>query len=502
MTLTNVRWWETGAPCALAVEDGLVRRRGDFLPEPGEPVQDGGGKMLVPAWIDNHCHILPTGLFLASLDLAGCDSAEEALDRVRARHREQPEGWLLAVGYDQNRFADVGGAALDAIAPGRPVLLRHVNGHASVANGAALRAAGIAPDAPDPEGGKFVRDAAGHLTGVLLEAAHERVSGAVPVPSLEAMVEAILLAGEKMAELGIACASDMMTGRYHLERELAAYRLAAERGCRIRTRLYVQWREVFGPRGVGPERFRELIDLGDPLRCRVAGIKLFADGAIGSATAAIYGSYASGEPAGTSLSARAQPARSGDREVSGTLMYRPEKLTQMTREASDAGYAVAVHAIGDYAVDLVLDAFQATGQPDRHRIEHAMILSDAQIERMASLGCRCTFQPEFLLHFGRSYLRQLGPERTARLKRARSVLDAGIRLSFSSDRPIVPGRPLDGMATAISRPEGFAPEENVTRSEAILGYTAWAAEANDDGRTMGTLVEGSCADFLLFDAQE
>ena len=167
----------------------------------------------------------------------------------------------------------------------------------------------------------------------------------------------------------------------------------------------------------------------------------------------------------------------------------------MVRTAVDAGFPVAIHAIGDYAVDLVLDAFEASPHP-MHRLEHAMILSDAQIERIARVGCFVTMQPEFLQKLGHVYRRQLGPERTARLKRARSVIDAGIPLSFSSDRPIVAGDPRDGIRTAVHRPEGFAPDENVAWAEAVRAYTVEGSRANGDGTRYGSLEPGSVAHWI------
>jgi predicted amidohydrolase YtcJ len=230
-------------------------------------------------------------------------------------------------------------------------------------------------------------------------------------------------------------------------------------------------------------------------RVRAAGIKIFADGAIGSATAAIYGRYTGETPAGPVLSTRARQAEHEAKEVSGQLMYAPEKLIDMTKRAAAAGYQVAIHAIGDYATDLVLDAFEATEDPSKHRLEHGMILSDAQIERIKSVDCFLTFQPEFLMRFGHSYRRQLGPERTAKLKRTRSVLDAGIKLSMSSDRPIVPGDPRDGIRTASNRPEGFDPSENCTLEEAIRCYTIEGARVNGDDPAL--LESGSGAHFQL-----
>ena len=303
-----------------------------------------------------------------------------------------------------------------------------------------------------------------------------------------------------MSELGIGCASDMMTGRFDLRKELEAYRVAAERGCKIRLRLYVQWSAAFGPRAMPKEEFEDAQCKMDPETCRIAGIKIFADGAIGSATAAIYGKF-SGQPINPAMiiSRGGHKPAVAEREVDGQLMYEPDRLKKMVRTAHDAGYSLAIHSIGDYSTDLVMESYEQLDHANHHRIEHAMILSDKQIERMARLGCKCTMQPEFLMRFAHSYRKQLGPERASHLKRARSVIDAGIPLSFNSDRPIVAGDPLDGIRTAVRRPEGFDPSENVTIEEALLAYTKEAAYTNDDAELMGSLVPGQLADFQVSD---
>lgn len=477
----------------MLVDDGrIVWNTADDDAASDAPLVNLGGRTVLPKFIDAHCHILPGGLDLRKLNLTQFQTKAEVLDAVRQRHRDEPDGWLMAVHYDQTKFADgqhLSKHELDQIDAIRPILLRHSNGHASVANSAALAASGANRDTPDPKGGAYVRDTDGELTGVLLETAHERVTAAAPSPTLEQMTEAILAAGEKMARLGIGTATDMMTGRYNLPLELEAYRLAAERGNPIRVRLCMQWGEVFRPHGSGSrsvsEELREHFEATNrwnPDRLKIWGVKIFADGAIGSATAAIYGRY-SGSPEGTT--------------EDGSLIYAPERLKEMVRLADDAGFPIAIHTIGDRSTDLVMEAYEALPDAKVHRIEHAMILSDAQIERMARLGAHVTMQPEFLYRFGHSYKRQLGPERAAKLKRVRSVLDAGISLSFNSDFPIVPGEPWIGIDTASSRPDGFDPSENCTREEAIWAYTAMGAVANHDEGIMGQLKEGELADFQL-----
>ncbi|HEY3781672.1 MAG TPA: amidohydrolase [Fimbriimonadaceae bacterium] len=487
-------WGFDGEPQVMFVENGRVvfREPAKLFPTlPDHPLHDLGGKYLIPAFIDSHCHILPSGLDFLKLNLGQCHTPEATLETVSKHHKAlEPDQWLLAVHYDQTRFSSgqhLTRHDLDGISSSRPILLRHANGHASVANTALLEAAGIEPDVQDPKGGQYVRGADGALTGVLLERAHERVTNALPKPDLEQMVEAILKASDYMANMGIACASDMMTGVFNLEQELEAYRLASERGCKIRMRLYMQWSSVFGPRAL-PRRRLEDLDLAmDGDRCCIAGVKIFADGAIGSATAGIYGRFLTSDAPENAYS-------------DGQLIYEQDRLQRMISTAHDSGYRISVHSIGDHSTDLVMDAFSCVDDAARHRIEHAMLLSDDQIARVERLGIHCCMQPEFLPHFGHAYNRQLGPERAAHLNRYRSVLDAGIPLSFSSDMPITKGNPWHGVRAAESRPSGFEPSENLTRAEALYAYTAMGAAANDDALSMGWLMPGQVADFQLYDS--
>lgn len=463
-------WAFDGVPQRIEVRNGRVISR-----EPSTSLADV--RRIAPAFVDAHCHILPAGLDLQKLDLSHCNSHEEVLQAVRERHGDLESGqWLMAVHYDQTKYA--GGehltrAALDAISADRPILLRHSNGHASIANTGALSAAKVGPEVQDPKGGTFVRGSDGLPNGVLLETAHEFVTAAAPSPTLDQMVDAIKEAANKMAAFGIVEATDMMTGRYNLPMEIQAYRIAAESGP-VRFRLCIQWGTLFGPRAVSVEEEVAALD-GD--KVAVWGAKIFADGAIGSATAAIHGRFDS------------------DPTSDGTLIYAPDRLKAMVRTAHEAGWKLAIHSIGDRSTDLVMDAYEALDEPSRHRIEHAMILSDAQIDRMARLGVHCTMQPEFLYRFGHSYRHHLGAERASHLKRYRSVKDAGIPLSFSSDRPIVSGDPWLGVFAAAERPDRFDPAESLTFEEALHAYTVMGAVAN--GGSNG-LNPGDRAEVLLF----
>lgn len=474
---TNARTF-SGEPLAFSIENGRFVEVCRHIPD----AQDLQGATVLPGFIDAHCHILPTGIDLQRLNLGKCEHPDEILDAVRDWVPKLKDGeWLMAVHYDQTKFADVRHmhrSQLDAVCPDVPVVLRHVNGHASVVNTAVFTAASVTKDTPDPKGGEFVRDASGELTGVVLEKAHELLTGKAPSPSLEQRIDAIKRAVAAMLPYGVTSASDMMTGYSDLEQEVQAYVEAARSGLPFRTRLYVQWSALFGPKAADSSEISALFDGTDHEMCRIAGVKIFADGAIGSATAAVYEEFQSGGL--------------------GTMIYAPERLTKMVQTAHESGWQIAVHTIGDRSTDHVLEAFESTDDPARHRLEHAMILSDAQIERIKKSGCHVAMQPEFLVRFAHSYKKQLQPHVYPRLKRVRSCLEAGIPMSFNSDRPIVSGDPWSAIRSAVARPEGYDQGENISLVEAVALYTHGGAVANRENERYGLIEEGAHADFQIY----
>ncbi|MFN3685111.1 MAG: amidohydrolase [Fimbriimonadaceae bacterium] len=461
----------------------VVRGRIAEGPVPGARAVDLRGAPLRPKFVDPHAHVLPMGLDLVRPSVAGCASREEILDRLRDALNLVARGdWLVAAGYDPNRLSESESLSLDdldRLSTDVPIVLRHVSGHGSLVNSAVLRIAGIDDQTPDPPGGRIGRRADGRPNGWLLERAQEALRKVAPKEDVETMARAVLRACQKLSEMGIGTVADMMTGYYDLRRELRAYALAARRGCPVRLRLYLQWSAVFGPKARhGWEE--DLVD-ADPSRCRVAGIKVFADGALGARTAAIRGAYL-GDPTPPS-------------GWSGVLTYRPARLREMVRRAHEAGWSVAIHAIGDHALDLAMQALRETGEPSRHRIEHAMIADERQIGELARLGCRVCVQPEFLADFAEAYAQSLGPERMARLNPLGSMHRAGVRLCLGSDRPICKGDPEDYVRLATHRPPGFDPEERLDPRTAYAAATKEAAAALGDA-DLGSLEPGSWADLL------
>lgn len=483
-------------PDAIAVEGNKVIATGqvpDLLALPGSEPIDLKQQWLAPAFIESHCHILGNGEMLASLSLEACRTVEDVLDTLQAGLKDRNSEWLIANFYDQNFYGrHLTAKDLDSVSTDVPIFLWHSNGHAAIANSRALTLAGISAATNDPSGGTFVRDGAGAPTGILLETAADIVQEAIPALTVADQTERILAALALMSSEGICLASDMATSRS----ELVAYEAAAAK-TNVAICLYLNWRDVFRPGGMAIDDIHEFNRRNAANNLRISGIKLFSDGGISSRTAAIYGKYevlpdGQAGPSGRRVTKRAgisTPEVDGQ-ETDGQLIYSPEELRKRFHIADDAGLQVAIHAIGDYATDLVMDAFQSSAEPSRHRLEHAMILSNPQIERLQKLNCFVTMQPEFLQRLGHAYSVQLGPIRARALNRYRSILGAGIRLALDSDRPVVRGNPQVGMELAIHRPTQFDQSENLSSHEALTAYTQVGADVCGVGDQVGSLRVG------------
>lgn len=471
---TNLRWGLDGSFQTILVENGLVIERSQAnLDGPVDEVIDLNQQWVLPQFVDNHSHIEATGTYLGYPTLVNCNTKESVLSQLRDALKPSPP-ILIAIQYDQNRWGGdhLSLTELDTISAQIPILIKHSNGHAGVCNSAAFQLANVAPSELDPPSGQFGRDASGQLNGVLYEGALERVTRFFPSLNFEQMKDSIRRGLQKVKSLGYQEVSDMGSNGLDPSQLLQAYGAVAEEPDSLEMRLYLHWKDVFGPRAIHPELIQQH-------RALIAGVKIFADGAIGSATAAIYGKFTSNpksQPAGGK--SRTDAASATNRAADGLLMYPPDRLTEMVCIATEAGFQVATHAIGDLAVDLVMNAYEASGEPARHRIEHAMILSDEQIDRLVKLGCFVSVQPEFLSRFGDAYRTQLGPERGSQLIRTKSMRERGVKVSASTDRPIVEGDPLLGLQMLRTRPFGFTEQENIGGAEALPLWLGEASLAN------------------------
>jgi hypothetical protein len=288
----------------------------------------------------------------------------------------------------------------------------------------------------------IVRDASGEPTGILLESAANLVSRHIPKPTQAELAQAVHRACEDLARRGILAASDAATGWHDLEAEAAAYAQALEEGAPVRMTLMplygaaqrAGWLEQ--PEQAGEATgFRPQPPSPHP-DLRWGAVKLFADGAFTTRTAALRQPYA-------------------DTPTTGVLMYEPDDLMARILTVHRAGWQCAVHAIGDRAIELMLQgyrrALEAYPRPHhRHRIEHAMLMADDLLVEMQALGVVVVPQPEFLWWLTGAYLKGLG-ERAVSLMPFRSWLQAGVALGFSSDQPVVPGEPILGWRAAVTR---------------------------------------------------
>ncbi len=491
-------WSELPIAEAMVVRDGRILAVGskDDLgaryPDAKRVLVDG--QAVAPAFNDCHMHILPLGIDLGKADLRGCTSVAEIQQRLRAWMDANPDAeWVLGRAYDQNLLPNgkhLTRHDLDAVCADKPIYLNHVSKHGVAANTLALQIAGITRDTPDPDDGVILRDAQGEPTGILLESAAGLISKHIPKPQGAELVRAVHRACEDLARRGILAASDASTGWHDLEAEAAAYAQALAEGAPVRMTLmplygaaqragWLENTEQAGEAtGFSPQPPSPHPDL------RWGAVKLFADGAFTTRTAALRQPYA-------------------DTPTTGVLMYEPEDLMERILTVHRAGWQCAVHAIGDSAIELVLQGYRRAldAYPrlhHRHRIEHAMLMADDLMAQMQALGVVVVSQPEFLWWLTRAYLKGLG-ERAVSLMPFRSWLQAGVAVGFSSDQPVVPGDPILGWRTAVTRTSRdetcLNPEEGLNPLTALQMFTVGAAYATND-EELGMLAPGKQARFV------
>jgi predicted amidohydrolase YtcJ len=461
-------WWRDGRIQGVGPAAVLARQ----VPY-GTPVYELPDTLVTPGFVDGHTHFAMWALSRRRVQLAGSPTREEAVRRVAAVSPVQ--GWIVGQGWDANRWdRPPDRAALDAVQQG-PVYLDSLDVHAAWVNSAALAAARIGRDTPDPFGGRIVRDAAGEPTGILLERAVELMAPHLPEPA-PALLEAALLEAQAEAHrLGI-------TGIHDVEGDgaLAAFeRLAASDALRLRVLFHppVASLDTLVRRGVRSGAGSAWL--------RIGGVKLFLDGSLGSRTAWMLEPYEGTRD-------RGMPITSGD--AAGSAM----------RAAAAAGIASTVHAIGDAAVRRALDLMASLPRVAvPHRIEHFQCVDEADLDRAAAAGLVVSMQPAHLLtdiplverHWGG---RGRGAYAFASLQRRRTPM------VFGSDVPVASIDPREGLFAALERRSdaggpagGWRPEEKLSFDEAVRAYTVGAAHAAGGGRS-GTLAPGQEADLVAW----
>jgi hypothetical protein len=412
------------------------------------------------------------------------------LAKIRERAAQAPPGaWIVARGYDHSRL-DVRRHPLrhelDAAAPQNPVHLVRSCGHVSIANSAALARAGIDETTPAPPGGTIeVRD--GRLTGLLAESARDMIRAVLPPATDADLAAAIERAGRHCLSLGITSVMDAAVGKKVGFHEVEAY-WAAHRAGRLPVRASLCL--IGGPKGIADRADAEglVTGAGDD-RLAIGPAKLFVDGSAGARTAAMSEPYV-GEPSNR-----------------GMLCLETAELNALVRDYHAKGWRLAVHAIGDRAIDRVLDAYAAAlaERPDpdrRHRIEHCSFVRPDQIARMARLGVHPVSQPVFVHEYGELYVSALGPERTAASHPMRSWIDAGLKPAASTDGPVSGIDPFPNLYAMLARrssagtPLGL--DEALTMPEALTAYTEHGAFVSGAEGRRGRLAPGLDADVAVF----
>jgi len=471
----------------------------------GTQVRDLKGMSVVPGFIESHNHTLMFGLGLSSIDLTKVSSIEEIIALVRERAAKQKEGtWITGVGYNQNELKEKRHPTredLDKAAPKHLVSLRHTSAHGCVVNSLALAKAGITKETRDPEGGKIGKDGAtGELTGLLFETpAMKMIDDITPKPTLEELIPALGNAGRRFLSEGITSAMDASVGGNDIPLQIAAYQEAVERGIlKVRHNLAI-WSEAVFDYCRFEESLKEargrLLDLGirsglGDEKLRIGPFKIIVDGAFSTVTAVTY------EPYG---------AEASDRGC-GVLVVEPEKLARLASLVHGLGWQLSIHGIGDRAIDVCLDAFEAAqkSQPRkdaRYRLEHCTMVLPRMFDRMKRLGVIPVLQPGFIWELGDNWFRQLGKETCARLKPFRTLLANQILMAFSSDRPVVSGAPLLGIHSAVNQKtrsgQDYAPAERITPEEALRCYTINGAYATFEEKIKGSIEVGKLADLVI-----
>src|SRR5215204_3009366 len=460
-------------------------------------VIDASGRTILPGLIDAHNHFLATAEALASVNVRFPAVTSRAdLTRVIGEVAEvtPPGRWIRAVGLDWSKFPDGQPPPrwdLDEATLGHPVIVYHVSVHHALVNTPAMRERGITDQVQDPPGGHFVRDEAGRLTGLCLDAATDLILPVVVDIGCHGPNFHTLLPGEDSLALltdasrvylaaGLTTVCDPQVTR----REMRIYREAATRGVlglRVALMPLSNHLDDFEAVGIAPP-------FGDD-HLRIAAMKLYADGTLIGGTAWFT------EPYGL------------HGEFTGSTYWQPAQLRELVARAHRNGWQVGIHTQGDAAIDMSLDAIESAMRAaprvdHRHRIEHCGYPTPEQISRMARLGVIPVNQPNFLVDSGDDFIRHRG-ERAHRLQPIREELDAGIQPVLSSDAFVSSLRPLDTISAAMTRrTRGGTPigdDQRMTLNEALRAHTIDAAVAIGMEDRIGSLQPGKLADVTIID---
>jgi predicted amidohydrolase YtcJ len=452
----------------------------------GARIIDLRGRFAMAGFIDNHVHFISGGLGLSRVQLRDASSSDEFSRRV-AEHARQLGGeqWITGGGWDDHSWTPYAAPErrlLDHVE--NPVFVTRADMHMGLANARALQLAGITRETPDPPGGTIVRDAQGEPTGLLKDAAMPLMFAVIPPPSIDERVAAARAALAEAARSGVTSLCDMGMGPEAFDDFRAYQRLDREGALTARVNLYTP---ISAYRRIQDAAIEKRFGSG---RLRIGGLKGFADGSLGSATAAFDDPF------------------SDDPHNRGLVMreMRDGSMAEWVADADEHDLQIALHAIGDKANDEVLSIFEArpNTRARRFRVEHAQHLNPDLIGRFARSGVIASMQPHHAIDDGRWAEAKIGPERAKATYAFRSLLDAGAIVTFGSDWTVAPLNALTGVYAAVTRrtldgrhPDGWIPEQKITVEEALRCYTINNAYALFAEHELGRLAPGMLADVVV-----
>src|ERR1051326_6556936 len=476
---------------ALAVSGGNIIAAGSNdeiqkLKGPKTQVIDLGGHFVMPGFNDAHVHLGSGGFEKLNVNLVGSKSLDEMKQRIAARVKTAGPGeWIQGRGWDHTLWAEQKTPTredIDSVTGDHPAIFNRVDGHIAVANSAALKAAGITAQSPDPHGGKIDRDNQGEPTGILRETAMGLVGEKIPPPSAAQRRRAAELALEDAARWGITSAQDNSDWEDFLTYE------QMEKEGKLTLRI-AEWLP-FDASVEQLVKMRQHHSHKDSM-LHTTMLKGFMDGSLGSRTAAMLAPY------------------DDDPKNSGIPRYEQDKLDAMAAERANAGFQIGFHAIGDRGARMALDAFAYAIQKSnkktlRFRIEHDQVIAPEDFEKFRQLGVIASVQPNHLLTDMNWAEAHIGPARAKHSYPWKEFEDNGIPLAFGTDYPVEPITPFRGLYAAVTRKneagtKEYYPEQKLTIDHAIAAYTTGAAYAEFAEDKKGLLTPGMLADFVVLD---